>query len=170
MSHLRFKALETLSFKNFRQDNAVTVPAKLSELFCTNVFSEETMREYLTKEAFGSIMDAIKKGVKIPRHIADQVAVAMKDWALSKGATHYTHWFQPLTGSTAEKHDSFFTPIEGGGGRAIERFSGSMLIQQEPDASSFPNGGIRNTFEARGYTAWDPTSPAFIMGTTLCSP
>ncbi|MBD8017243.1 glutamine synthetase III family protein [Kaistella pullorum] len=170
MSYLRFKALETLSFKNFRQDNAVTVPAKLSELFCTNVFSEETMREYLTKEAFGSIMDAIKKGVKIPRHIADQVAVAMKDWALSKGATHYTHWFQPLTGSTAEKHDSFFTPIEGGGGRAIERFSGSMLIQQEPDASSFPNGGIRNTFEARGYTAWDPTSPAFIMGTTLCIP
>lgn len=170
MSHLRFKALETLSFKNFRQDNAVTIPAKLSELFCTNVFSEETMREYLTKEAFGSIMDAIKKGVKIPRHIADQVAVAMKDWALSKGATHYTHWFQPLTGSTAEKHDSFFTPIEGGGGRAIERFSGSMLIQQEPDASSFPNGGIRNTFEARGYTAWDPTSPAFIMGTTLCIP
>ncbi|AYO56749.1 glutamine synthetase type III [Chryseobacterium sp. 6424] len=170
MSHLRFKALETLSFKNFRQDNAVTVPAKLSELFCANVFSEETMREYLTKEAFRSIMDAIKKGSKIPRHIADQVAVAMKDWALSKGATHYTHWFQPLTGSTAEKHDSFFTPIEDGGGRAIERFSGNMLIQQEPDASSFPNGGIRNTFEARGYTAWDPTSPAFIMGTTLCIP
>lgn len=170
MSHLRFKALETLSFKNFRQDNAVTVPAKLSELFCSNVFSEETMREYLTREAFTSIMDAIRKGAKIPRHIADQVAVAMKDWALAKGATHYTHWFQPLTGSTAEKHDSFFTPIEGGGGRAIERFSGSMLIQQEPDASSFPNGGIRNTFEARGYTAWDPTSPAFIMGTTLCIP
>src|SRR5690606_9893006 len=170
MSHLRFKALETLSFKNFRQDNAVTVPAKLSELFCSNVFSEETMREYLTKDAFGSSLDAIRKGAKIQRHIADQVAVAMKDWALSKGATHYTHWFQPLTGSTAEKHDSFFTPIEGGGGRAIERFSGGMLIQQEPDASSFPNGGIRNTFEARGYTAWDPTSPAFIMGTTLCIP
>src|SRR5690606_34631279 len=122
------------------------------------------------KEAFGSILDAIRKGAKIQRHIADQVAVAMKDWALSKGATHYTHWFQPLTGSTAEKHDSFFTPIEGGGGRAIERFSGGMLIQQEPDASSFPNGGLRNTFEARGYTAWDPTSPAFIMGTTLCIP
>lgn len=168
MSTLRFKALETLSFKNFRQDNAVQIPAKLSELFCQNVFSEETMREYLTKEAFTSILDAIKKGSKIQRHIADQVAVAMKDWALSKGATHYTHWFQPLTGSTAEKHDSFFTPIEGG--RAIERFSGGMLIQQEPDASSFPNGGIRNTFEARGYTAWDPTSPAFIMGTTLCIP
>ena len=168
MSILRFKALETLSFRNYRQENAVTVPAKLSELFCQNVFSEDTMREYLTREAFGSIMDAIKKGTKIPRHIADQVAVAMKDWSQSKGVTHYTHWFQPLTGSTAEKHDSFFTPIERG--RGIERFNGGMLIQQEPDASSFPNGGIRNTFEARGYTAWDPTSPAFIMGTTLCSP
>ena len=168
MSTLRFKALETLPFKDFRKDNQVEVPAKLSELFCENVFSEETMRGYLTKEAFTSIIDAIKKGTKIQRHIADQVAVAMKDWALSKGVTHYTHWFQPLTGATAEKHDSFFTPIEGG--RALERFNGSMLIQQEPDASSFPNGGIRNTFEARGYTAWDPTSPAFIMGTTLCIP
>ncbi|CAD7804818.1 Glutamine synthetase [Chryseobacterium aquaeductus] len=168
MSTLRFKALETLPFKDFRKDNSVEIPAKLSELFCENVFSENTMREYLTKEAFQSIMDAIKKGSKIQRLIADQVAVAMKDWAMSKGVTHYTHWFQPLTGSTAEKHDSFFTPIEGG--RAIERFSGGMLIQQEPDASSFPNGGIRNTFEARGYTAWDPTSPAFIMGTTLCIP
>lgn len=168
MSTLRFKALETLPFKNFRKENNIEVPVKLSELFCENVFSEKTMRGYLTAEAFNSIMDAIKKGSKIPRHIADQVAVAMKDWALSKGVTHYTHWFQPLTGATAEKHDSFFTPIEGG--RAIERFSGGMLIQQEPDASSFPNGGIRNTFEARGYTAWDPTSPAFIMGTTLCIP
>ena len=168
MSTLRFKALETLPFKDFRKDNSVEIPAKLSELFCENVFSENTMREYLTKEAFQSIMDAIKKGTKIQRLIADQVAVAMKDWAMSKGVTHYTHWFQPLTGSTAEKHDSFFTPIEGG--RAIERFSGNLLIQQEPDASSFPNGGIRNTFEARGYTAWDPTSPAFIMGTTLCIP
>ncbi len=168
MSTLRFKALETLPFKDFRKDNAVAVPTKLSDLFCENVFSEDTMREYLTKEAFQSIMDAIKKGTQIQRLIADQVAVAMKDWAMSKGVTHYTHWFQPLTGTTAEKHDSFFTPIEGG--RGIERFSGNMLIQQEPDASSFPNGGIRNTFEARGYTAWDPTSPAFIMGTTLCIP
>ena len=168
MSSLRFKALEMLSFKDFRKDNAVTVPAKLSELFCQNVFSEETMREYLTMEAFNSIQNAIKRGTKIQRDVADQIAVAMKDWALSKGVTHYTHWFQPLTGSTAEKHDSFFTPFESD--RAIERFSGGMLIQQEPDASSFPNGGIRNTFEARGYTAWDPTSPAFIMGTTLCIP
>ena len=157
-----------LSFKDYRKDNAVTVPAKLSELFCQNVFSEETMREYLTKEAFTSIQNAIKRGTKIQRDVADQIAVAMKDWALSKGVTHYTHWFQPLTGSTAEKHDSFFTPFESD--RAIERFSGGMLIQQEPDASSFPNGGIRNTFEARGYTAWDPTSPAFIVGTTLCIP
>ena len=122
MSTLRFKALAELPFRNFRKDNSIEIPAKLSELYCQNVFSEVTMREYLTKEAFQSILDAIRKGAKIPRHIADQVAVAMKDWAMSKGATHYTHWFQPLTGSTAEKHDSFFTPIEGG--RAIERFSG----------------------------------------------
>lgn len=168
MSTLRFKALAELPFRNYRKDNAVDVPKKLSELFCENVFSEETMRNYLTKEAFTSIQDAIKRGTKTPRNIADQIAVSMKDWALSKGATHYTHWFQPLTGTTAEKHDSFFTPFESD--RAIERFSGSMLIQQEPDASSFPNGGIRNTFEARGYTAWDPTSPAFIIGTTLCIP
>ena len=168
MAYLRFKALEMLSFKDYRKDNAVTVPAKLSELFCQNVFSEETMRSYLTNDAFKSIQDTIKRGTKIQRDVADQIAVAMKDWALSKGATHYTHWFQPLTGSTAEKHDSFFTPFETD--RAIERFSGGMLIQQEPDASSFPNGGIRNTFEARGYTAWDPSSPAFIVGTTLCIP
>jgi glutamine synthetase len=127
MSTLRFKALETLPFKNFRKDNHVEVPAKLSELYCENVFSEETMREYLTKEAFQSILDAIRKGTKIQRHIADQVAVAMKDWALSKGVTHYTHWFQPLTGATAEKHDSFFTPIEGG--RAIERFNGESRME-----------------------------------------
>lgn len=168
MSTLRFKALSELPFRNYHKDNAVEIPKKLSELFCENVFSEDTMREYLTKEAFNFIMDATKKGTKIPRYISDQVALAMKDWAMSKGVTHYTHWFQPLTGTTAEKHDSFFTPIENG--RGIERFNGSMLIQQEPDASSFPNGGIRNTFEARGYTAWDPTSPAFIMGTTLCIP
>lgn len=168
MSTLRFKALAELPFRDYRRDNKVEVPKKLSELFCENVFSEETMRSYLTKEAFTSIQDAIKRGTQTPRNIADQIAVAMKEWALSKGATHYTHWFQPLTGTTAEKHDSFFTPFESD--RAIERFNGNMLIQQEPDASSFPNGGIRNTFEARGYTAWDPTSPAFIIGTTLCIP
>src|SRR5690606_31950525 len=107
-------------------------------------------------------------GKKIDRNIADQVASSMRDWALSKGATHYTHWFQPLTGATAEKHDAFFETTSDG--MSIEKFGGSQLVQQEPDASSFPSGGIRNTFEARGYTAWDPTSPAFIYGTTLCIP
>jgi glutamine synthetase len=113
-------------------------------------------------------MNAIEHGTKIDRKIADQVAVSMKDWAMSKGATHYTHWFQPLTGATAEKHDAFFESINGS--LAMEKFDGEQLVQQEPDASSFPNGGIRNTFEARGYTAWDPTSPAFIYETTLCIP
>ena len=169
MPTLRFNALKKLPFINYRKDNFVQTPCKLSELYCQNVFSEEKMREYLTKEAFQAVMNAIQKGVKIDREIADQVAQGMKSWAMTMGVTHYTHWFQPLTGATAEKHDSFFTPIEGGN-RAIERFNGINLIQQEPDASSFPNGGIRNTFEARGYTAWDPSSPAFIMGTTLCIP
>jgi glutamine synthetase len=113
-------------------------------------------------------MDAIVNGTKIDRVVADHISTGMKEWAISKGVTHYTHWFQPLTGATAEKHDAFFEPI--GNGRAIEKFGGGQLVQQEPDASSFPNGGIRNTFEARGYTAWDPTSPAFVYGTTLCIP
>lgn len=141
---------------------------KVSEYFGTNVFNKTAMRSHLTEEAYKSVLNAMNHGLRIERLVADQVATAMKDWAMSKGATHYTHWFQPLTGATAEKHDAFFTPIEGG--RAIEQFEGSLLVQQEPDASSFPNGGIRNTFEARGYTAWDPSSPAFIIGTTLCIP
>ncbi|KGL58672.1 glutamine synthetase type III, GlnN [Polaribacter sp. Hel1_85] len=126
------------------------------------------MQQYLTRAAYESVMNAIELGTKIDRKIADQVAVSMKDWAMSKGATHYTHWFQPLTGATAEKHDAFFESINGS--LAMEKFDGEQLVQQEPDASSFPNGGIRNTFEARGYTAWDPTSPAFIYETTLCIP
>ena len=126
------------------------------------------MQQYLTRSAYESVMNAIEKGTKIDRKIADQVAVSMKDWAMSKGATHYTHWFQPLTGATAEKHDAFFESINGS--LAMEKFDGEQLVQQEPDASSFPNGGIRNTFEARGYTAWDPTSPAFVYETTLCIP
>ena len=141
---------------------------RVSEYFGTNVFNQKAMGEYLTKDAYEVIMDAITNGSKIDRSMADQVASAMKAWSITKGATHYTHWFQPLTGTTAEKHDSFFEPTSDG--RAIERFNGGMLVQQEPDASSFPNGGIRNTFEARGYTAWDPTSPAFVMGGTLCIP
>lgn len=165
MSSLRFRAVENLSTLPERE---VILEKKLSEYYCDNVFSMDTMREYLTKEAFNSIEGAIVGGKKMKRDVADQIAVALKEWSLAKGVTHYTHWFQPLTGATAEKHDSFFTPLDPG--KAIDRFNGSMLIQQEPDASSFPHGGIRNTFEARGYTAWDPTSPAFIIGTTLCIP
>ncbi|TPN84537.1 glutamine synthetase III family protein [Aquimarina algicola] len=165
MSTLRFQALkETLN----RQPIIATNTERRSTLFGENVFNQTTMLQYLTKDAYTSVIDAIENGSKIDRRIADQIASAMKEWALSKGVTHYTHWFQPLTGATAEKHDAFFETI--GNGQGIEKFGGGQLVQQEPDASSFPNGGIRNTFEARGYTAWDPTSPAFIYGTTLCIP
>ena len=165
MSTLRFHALkQSLD----RLPIPITGEVKQSDIFGTNVFGFKTMRQFLTKEAFSSLMRAIDKGDKINRSIADQIASSMKDWAMAKGVTHYTHWFQPLTGATAEKHDAFFETV--GNGEALERFEGNQLVQQEPDASSFPNGGIRNTFEARGYTAWDPTSPAFIYGTTLCIP
>lgn len=170
MSNLRFKALEASAT---RVPAVVTPPsAKISDYFGSNVFSKDTMQKFLSKEVFKEVMQAIESGQQINRKIAEQVATAMMAWAISKGATHYTHWFQPLTGSTAEKHDSFFELS--GDNKAIENFSGSALAQQEPDASSFPSGGIRNTFEARGYTAWDPSSPAFIMesrsGKTLCIP
>ncbi|MCM4160716.1 glutamine synthetase type III [Antarcticibacterium flavum] len=165
MSTLRFQALkETLNRKPVKIDET----ERRSDLFGKNVFNETVMRQFLTKEAYQSVMDANKNGLKISRVVADHISTGMKEWAISKGATHYTHWFQPLTGATAEKHDAFFETI--GDGLAIEKFGGSQLVQQEPDASSFPHGGIRNTFEARGYTAWDPTSPAFIYGTTLCIP
>ncbi len=141
---------------------------QVSQYYGSNVFGLDAMREFLSEEAFNSIQNSMHQGTIVERKMADQVAACMKAWAQSKGVTHFTHWFQPLSGATAEKHDGFFEPIEGG--RAIERFSGNALVQQEPDASSFPNGGIRNTFEARGYTAWDPTSPAFIWGETLCIP
>lgn len=141
---------------------------KISEFFGANVFNEDAMRMFLTEEAWLAVRRAAQHGDRIDRKLADQVASGMKEWAATKGATHYTHWFQPLTGLSAEKHDAFFEPIAGG--RSIERFDGSMLVQQEPDASSFPSGGIRNTFEARGYTAWDPSSPAFVIGRTLCIP
>jgi len=165
MSTHRFQVLrETLNRKPiFVEENE-----RRSMIFGSNVFNEAAMRQYLTKEAVDIIKDAILKGSKINRVVANHIAIGMKEWAIAKGATHYTHWFQPLTGATAEKHDAFFEPI--GDGRAIEKFGGGQLVQQEPDASSFPSGGIRNTFEARGYTAWDPTSPAFIYGTTLCIP
>jgi glutamine synthetase len=165
MSTIRFSALqETLN----RTPVKVMETEKRSVLFGQNVFNKHAMQQYLTRSAYESVMNAIDKGTKIDRKIADQVAVSMKDWAISKGATHYTHWFQPLTGATAEKHDAFFESINGS--LAMEKFDGEQLVQQEPDASSFPNGGIRNTFEARGFTAWDPTSPAFIYETTLCIP
>lgn len=141
---------------------------RYSEIFGKNVFNEDAMRQYLSRDAFKAVMAAINTGARINRENAKQVASGMKQWAMERGATHYSHWFQPLTGTSAEKHDAFFEQIEGG--RAMERFDGAQLIQQEPDASSFPNGGLRNTFEARGYTAWDPTSPAFVVGTTLCIP
>lgn len=162
---LRFNAL-TESQRH--KPVVVAENGKRSELFAVNVFNEAAMRQAMTREAFESVMNAIRYGEKIDRRVADQVAAAMRDWAISKGATHYTHWFQPLTGGTAEKHDAFFEPVSRD--RAIERFGGGQLVQQESDASSFPNGGIRNTFEARGYTAWDPTSPPFVYGTTLCIP
>ena len=165
MSTLRFHALkQSLD----RPPTIVDKEAKQSEIFGANVFGLKTMRQFLTKEALNSLMLAINKGDKINRSIADQIASSMKEWAMAKGVTHYTHWFQPLTGATAEKHDAFFETV--GNGESLERIEGNQLVQQEPDASSFPNGGIRNTFEARGYTAWDPTSPAFIYGTTLCIP
>lgn len=166
MAFHRFKALEAVLSRKPQQ---VVLPSiKVSGFFGENVFGIDAMREHLSEEAFNSVMAAMVQGTQIDRKMADQVAASMKAWANSKGATHYTHWFQPLTGTTAEKHDAFFEPTENG--RAIERFGGSQLAQQEPDASSFPNGGIRNTFEARGYTAWDPTSPAFVIGKTLCIP
>ncbi len=147
--------------------------ARISDYFASNVFTQETMKKYLAKDIFKRVQTAIAGGKKIERETANQVAAAMKSWAIEKNAKSFTHWFQPLTGATAEKHDSFFVPDMNGGG-GIETFSGDELVQQEPDASSFPSGGIRQTFEARGYTAWDPSSPAFIMeigeGKTLCIP
>jgi len=166
MSNIRFDALRAIQNRVIPE---VKIPAqKISEYFGINVFDKKKMKEYLSTDAFQSIISSIEKGEPIPRDMAEQVASAMKSWAIGKGATHYTHWFQPLTGTTAEKHDAFFEAMEDGSG--IEKFSGDALAQQEPDASSFPSGGIRNTFEARGYTAWDPSSPAFIMARTLCIP
>jgi glutamine synthetase len=170
MSNIRISALDTVQ-KRERID--VKMPsARISEYFGSNVFNDEAMRKYLSEEAYLSVKASIESGNKIDRKMADQIASSLKAWAIAKGATHFCHWFQPLTGLTAEKHDTFFSPT--GGGKGIENFNGDALVQQEPDASSFPSGGIRSTFEARGYTAWDPTSPAFIMhigeGKTLCIP
>ncbi len=166
MSILRFKALDEASN---REPIMVELPSvKTSEYFGQNVFNRKKMQEYLSKEAYDNVVAAIDRGSKVDRRIANQIASGMKSWAISRGASHYTHWFQPLNGATAEKHEAFFEPAEDGG--VIENFNGELLVQQEPDASSFPSGGIRNTFEARGYTAWDPSSPAFVIGKTLCIP
>lgn len=145
-----------------------SIPSRPSAYFGELTFNKAAMSDYLSREAYKSVQAAIEQGIKIERRIADQIASGMKSWAISKGATHFSHWFHPLTGATAEKHDAFITLLEDG--KAIENFTGNELVQQEPDASSFPHGGIRNTFEARGYTAWDPTSPAFILDGTLCIP
>ncbi|MFN3840528.1 MAG: glutamine synthetase III [Cyclobacteriaceae bacterium] len=163
MAHLRFEALKRLSSQPRVHVDAPS--PTVSDFFGENVFSLEQMRGALSPSVFKKVSQAIVNHEKIDEATADAVASAAKSWALSKGATHFTHWFQPLTGGTAEKHDSFFDAQAG-----IERFKGSELVQQEPDASSFPSGGIRSTFEARGYTAWDPTSPMFLYGKTLCIP
>jgi glutamine synthetase len=166
---LRFNAIRELSTKG---DVQVAGSTKITAIFGTNVFTLKTAREFLSDEAYKSLASSIKASQKIDRAMANQIANGIRAWAETKGVTHYTHWFQPLTGTTAEKHDSFFTLKSDG--TPIEQFEGDALIQQEPDASSFPSGGLRATFEARGYTAWDPSSPAFIMeigaGKTLCIP
>ncbi len=166
MANLRFQSLKEASNRTsikFEETN------KKSSIFGSNVFNDKAMKQFLTSDAHKAVKDAVQFGTKIDRKLADYIAMGMKEWALSKGVTHYTHWFQPLTGTTAEKHDAFFETSYDGSD-PVEKFGGAQLVQQEPDASSFPNGGIRNTFEARGYTAWDPTSPAFVYGTTLCIP
>ncbi len=166
MAELRFSALKEL----FSRDTVeVSVPREtVSSYFSENVFDKVKMERYLSREAYRAVLTAIDEGTPITRQIADQVATGMQAWAMEKGVTHFTHWFHPLTDATAEKHDSFVG--RGEHGAIIEIFSGEVLVQQEPDASSFPSGGIRNTFEARGYTAWDVSSPAFIVGNTLCIP
>ena len=166
MSKMRFFALQELAN---RKPVQVEYPnEKLSEYYGAYVFDRKKMQEYLPREAYKAVINAIENGIPLNREMADMIANGMKSWAKTFNVTHYTHWFQPLTDGTAEKHDGF---IEfGEDGDIIERFSGKLLIQQEPDASSFPNGGIRNTFEARGYTAWDVSSPAFIVDKTLCIP
>ena len=167
---LRFSAIKDISAGNNQVE--ATRSVRVTAIFGENVFTLKTARQFLSDEAYKSLNGSIKGGKKIDRAVASSIATGIRAWAEGKGVTHFTHWFQPLTGSTAEKHDSFFTIKSDGTG--IEEFDGAALIQQEPDASSFPSGGLRATFEARGYTAWDPSSPPFIMeigeGKTLCIP
>jgi len=166
MSSFRKRALD--EFSMHKPERFFVEKQPVSEFFGKNLFDIEKMRRYLSAEAFDAVQDAISQGKRIGREVANQIASGMKAWAVENGATHYTHWFHPLTDATAEKHEAFVDPSKNGG--VFENFRGDALVQQEPDASSFPNGGLRNTFEARGYTAWDPTSPAFIIDQTLCIP
>ena len=165
MSNIRFEALKT-AFEH--KPTAVEMPeGKVKDYFAQDVFTREKMKEYIAQEVLDQLFDDVDNGRTIHRDIANVVAIGIRKWAMDHGATHFTHWFQPLTGGTAEKHDAFFTLKNGA---LMEEFSGDSLYQQEPDASSFPSGGIRNTFEARGYSAWDPSSPVFLIGDTLCIP
>ena len=166
MANLRFQVVEE-AFKK-KPVEVIAPVERPSEYFGKYVFNREKMYKYLQKDTYEKLIDVIDNGARLDRSIADEVAKGMKQWANENGVTHYTHWFQPLTEGTAEKHDAFIE--HDGKGGMIEEFSGKLLMQQEPDASSFPNGGIRATFEARGYSAWDPTSPVFIIDDTLCIP
>ncbi|HSV16569.1 MAG TPA: glutamine synthetase III, partial [Tepidisphaeraceae bacterium] len=172
-SNVRHEAIKTISTTRHKLDNVDFKTKHIKEQFGANVFSEEVAAARLPKPIFKAFQKTIKKGMPLDPTVADAVATAMKDWAMDHGATHFTHIFQPMTGITAEKHDSFLAPTIGGGA-AIFEFSGKELVKGEPDASSFPSGGLRATFEARGYTAWDPTSPAYIQhnpnGSTLVIP
>ncbi|MDC0001606.1 glutamine synthetase III, partial [Flavobacteriaceae bacterium] len=164
METLRKNSLSNLSLKLFEVSAAPSGPIE----FGSHVFNTQKLEQYLSEKAFHQLEQSVNKGTPILTVLADQIAAAMKAWAISKGATHYTHWFQPLTGATAEKHDSFFGL--NAEGIQIEKFEGEQLVQQAPESSNVSSGGIRNTFEARGYTTWDPTSPAFLYNTTLCIP
>src|SRR5574344_1550004 len=166
MANLRFQVVEE-AFQKKPLD--VKAPSERPyEYFGKKVFNREKMYKYLPKDVYEKMIDVIDNGARLDRKVADAVAAGMMQWAKENGVTHYTHWFQPLTEGTAEKHDSFIE--HDGKGGMVEEFSGKLLVQQEPDASSFPSGGIRATFEARGYSAWDPTSPVFIQDDTLCIP
>ncbi|MDE5638110.1 MAG: glutamine synthetase III, partial [Alistipes sp.] len=166
MSLLRFKMVDAAI--NHRAVEVAAPDGRPSDYFGKKVFGRAAMRKYLDAKSYSAMLDTMEHGTPLTLELADKIAAGMRQWALDNGADHYTHWFQPLTGGTAEKHDGFAEPD--GHGSVLEELSGKLLVQQEPDASSFPNGGIRNTFEARGYSAWDPASPAFIVDTTLCIP
>ncbi|MBQ9427612.1 MAG: glutamine synthetase III [Paludibacteraceae bacterium] len=168
MGNVRFEAIKIAKERQPSNDQRLTTNERVKDYFARDVFTRAKMKEYIAPEVLEQLFDDVDNGRTIHRDIAGSVAIGMRKWAMDRGATHYTHWFQPLTGGTAEKHDAFFTLNKDG--QLMEEFSGDSLYQQEPDASSFPSGGIRNTFEARGYSAWDPSSPVFLIGDTLCIP